>query len=149
MDGDRKDPEAVRLSPRSTRAVAAFALRIRNAFPGCPEGTARDAAIRWSRTTAPKDQEREARITHGETVRNALIEHVRMTLTDWPAAVEAGRADGRARKAASELVRRILAAWTPAAAAPAPESGASTLDPDDTRADTRVPPGTARPERTH
>lgn len=100
-----------RLSPRSTRAVATFSQRVLDLFPRCPPGAAREAAIRWSRVCPPARQEREARVTHDETVRNALIEHVRMTMTDWPALVAAGRADALAKKRVSARVREILDGW--------------------------------------
>jgi hypothetical protein len=104
-------PAAVELSPRSTRAVATFATRIRELFPACPEGIARDAALRWSLTCPPKMQEREARITHDETVRNALIDHVRETMTDWSAKVASGGANPLARKLVNAQVRDIVQAW--------------------------------------
>lgn len=99
------------LSPRSTRAVAVFTTRIRELFPACPEGTARDAAIRWSAACPPRLQEREARVTHDETIRNALIDHVRWTMTDWPALVEAGRTDPLNRKLVAARVRETLERW--------------------------------------
>ena len=96
------------MSPRSTRAVATFAARIRAMFPACPEATAREAALRWSLACPPRLQEREARVTHDETVRNALIEHVRWTMTDWSARVEAGRTNPLVKKLVSARVREIL-----------------------------------------
>ena len=109
-------PPEPALSPRTTRAVAAFTQRVLDLFPGCPHEAARAAAIRWSLTCAPQRQEREARVTHDETVRNALIEHVRSEMTDWPALVKADRAGPLAKKAVQARVREILEGWK----APAP-----------------------------
>jgi hypothetical protein len=119
MDDQHKGPgDGVQegLSPRSARAVGIFTLRIRELFSACPEDIAREAALRWSRTCSPKVQEREARVTHDETVRNALIEHVRWTLTDWPALVAAGRTDPLNRKRVSVRVREIVESWKPTGA---------------------------------
>lgn len=111
MDDAPRDPKAGDLSPRTTRAVAIFTLRVKELFPGCPDGTARDAALRWSLTCAPRLQEREARITHDETIRNAAIEHVRWTMTDWPALVAAGAANPLTKKRITLRIREVLEGW--------------------------------------
>jgi len=111
MDPESKEPKASELSPRTTRAVATFTARVKELFPACPDGTARDAALRWSLTCAPRLQEREARVTHDETIRNALIEHVRWSMTEWPRLVEAGRTDPLSKKRVAARVREILDGW--------------------------------------
>ena len=111
MDESRKDPKAGDLSPRSSRAVAIFTDRVVELFTLCPRDVAHDAAIRWSLTCAPRLQEREARVTHDETIRNALIEHVRWTMTDWQAIVAAGRANPLVKKVVAARVREIIEAW--------------------------------------
>ena len=108
---DPRDADDGALSPRTSRAVATMAARITGLFPGCPDAIARSAALRWSRTCAPRLQEREARVTHPDTVRAALAEEVRWTRTDWPARVQSGRTDPLARRRVAAQVRDVLAAW--------------------------------------
>ena len=106
-----RPPVPPALSPRTTRAVATFTGRVLDLFPGCPPDVAREAALHWSRACPPQKQEREARITHDDTVRNALVEVVRRSLPDGPALEAAARVDGRIRRQLQARVREILGGW--------------------------------------
>jgi hypothetical protein len=108
----RREREAERRAERDAAYVEAFARRVRELFPGCPEGREWTIAeFACAKHSGRVGRSAEAKALDEEAVRLAVAAHVRHTET----AYDVMRAKGFDRHEARERIRpeldRVLAQW--------------------------------------
>lgn len=108
----RRDREAERRAHEDHQYIQRFAARVRDLYPKCPAGREMDiaehACLKYSgrvgRTVAAKNLE-------AETIRMAVIAHVRHTETDYDELLAQTGDRRTARAEVDESIRRTLRAW--------------------------------------
>ena len=112
----RQERAVIRRTQLDSEYVERFAQRVREFFPGCPEGRetmiAEHACLKYSgrigRTAFAKKLD-------GEAVRLAVIAHIRHAETEYDQLLVTGCERGDARTAVKRDVNRVLADWGVAA----------------------------------
>ncbi len=108
----RREREAKRRAELDEQYVEQFAHKVREMFPGCPEGTERriaeHACLKYSgrigRTEAAKQLDEEA-------VYLAVMAHVRHAETEYDELLVSGRERREARAEVKRQVEEVLAKW--------------------------------------
>jgi hypothetical protein len=109
----RREREAARRAELDQQYVEQFERRVRELFPGCPEGKemliAQHACLKYSgrvgRTEAAKRLDEEA-------VRLAVVAHIRHAETGYDELLARGYERWEARAEVQEAVGRVLAEWS-------------------------------------
>jgi hypothetical protein len=108
----RQERDAVRRTELDAAYVAQFARRVRELYPGCPEGRetaiAEHACLKYSgrvgRSAAAKDLEPDA-------IRLAVIAHIRHTETNYDQLLAGGHNRREARSTITGAIESVLARW--------------------------------------
>src|SRR5450432_1266844 len=108
----RREREAVRREEGDSKYVEIFGARVRELFPGCPNGRDREiaehACLKYSgrigRSASAKAMDEAA-------VRLAVIAHVRHRETEYDELLAKGDERWEARAAVEEAVARVLEKW--------------------------------------
>lgn len=108
----RKEREAIRRKELDRRYVEKFAARIREIFPGCPSGRetviAEHACLKYSDRIG---RSASAKVLDEESVRLAVIAHIRHRETKYDQMLAMGRQRWEARTAIEDAVSRVLRKW--------------------------------------
>ena len=109
----RQERDALRRAELDRQYVAAFAERVRDRFPGCPQGReteiAEHACLKYSgrvgRSASVKELDEDA-------IRFAVIAHIRHAETDYDSLLASGYDRREARNQVSADVDDVLTNWT-------------------------------------
>jgi len=108
----RREREVERRAQTDRRYVDRFAARVRELYPGCPEGREREiaehACLKYSGRVG---RTAEAKALDERAVRLAVIAHVRHAETSYDRLLAGGMERLEARLAVDILVRSVLAKW--------------------------------------
>ena len=108
----RREREAARRAELDQEFVSSFAARVRQLFPHCPAGQetviAEHACQKYSGRVG---RSAAAKALDEQTVRLAVIAHVRHIETDYDALLAQGYERSEARAQVHDAVARILARW--------------------------------------
>jgi hypothetical protein len=108
----RREREAERRTELDQHYVEAFTRRVRELFPGCPakreQVIAEHACLKYSgrvgRSAAAKELDEQS-------VRLAVIAHIRHTETDYDMLLASGCERRAARRQIEEVINRVLTRW--------------------------------------
>jgi hypothetical protein len=109
----RRERERERREELDEEHVLAFVDRIRELFPGCPEGREREIAEHACRRSSGRvGRSAAGRELAPDAVRLAVQAHVRHAETQYDELLASGVARDDARSRVSDDVRDVLAAWS-------------------------------------